>query len=68
MHLDWLAGRPQMTATGWTRRPLISWIPTMSSTTKTPNPPARGLGAIVSSCAALAISTVFAGGMLLMMR
>ena len=40
----------------------------MSSTTKMPTPPARSAGAIVSGLAAFAVSALFAGGMLLIMR
>ncbi len=40
----------------------------MTSITKTPTLPTRGLGTIVSSCAAVAFSALLAGGMLLIMR
>ena len=40
----------------------------MSTPTKTPTLRTRGVGSIVSSCAALAVSVFFAGGMWLVMR
>ncbi len=40
----------------------------MSPITRMPTPPTRGLTTIVSSCAAVAVSALFAGGMLLIMR
>ncbi len=40
----------------------------MSTQTKTPTLRTRGVGSIVSSCAALAVSVFFAGGMWMVMR
>ncbi len=40
----------------------------MSTPTKTPTLPTRGVGSIVSSFAALAVSVFFAGGMWMVMR
>ncbi len=40
----------------------------MSSTTKMPTLNTRGVGTIVSGCAAIAVSTLLAGGMILIMR